>query len=95
MTYLITTKTVDGSMDGYRAVTANLPAEPPPGMLARYVGPAEGGLGITVVWESKAHADRFTAEHLMPAIRTAFGDDTVPPEIIAYEVEHEVVPARS
>ena len=59
------------SLGDYQAVTDALGPEPAAGLLARIVGEADGALHIVDVWDSKAHADRFAAERLMPAFRQA------------------------
>ena len=73
-----------GDLDGYRRVSAQLP-ERPDGMIARYAGESDGHLSITVVWETKAHADRFTEEELLPAIRSVAGDGSAPSTVIAFD----------
>jgi hypothetical protein len=40
----------------------------PEGLEARYVGSTTDGLRVVTLWESKAHADRFFAERLGPAL---------------------------
>lgn len=34
---------------------------------------SDAGLAITVVWASKADADRFETEHLLPTLRRVLG----------------------
>jgi hypothetical protein len=69
MPYLTNSLIPGGSLDDYHAITAALPDDRPEGMVARYAGMAPEGLAITVVWTSKAHADRFEAEQLLPTAR--------------------------
>ena len=67
MTYLITTNH-DGDPETYRKICERVDGHTD-GMLARYAGMNDRGLAVTVVWESKAHSDRFAAEQLVPALR--------------------------
>jgi len=55
------------SLGDYQAVADVLGPEPP----ALIVGEADGALHIVDVWDSKAHADLFAAERLMPAFQQA------------------------
>ncbi len=59
------------SLGDYQAVADVLGPEPPAGRLALIVGEADGALHIVDVWDSKAHADHFAAERLMPAFQQA------------------------
>jgi len=44
------------------------------------------------VWESKAHADRFFAETLGPALAKALGPEPIgKPEVLGLEVAHQYV----
>jgi hypothetical protein len=90
MTYV---QTINGNGDpeGYLNVVDRVQAHAD-GLLARYAGMNDRGLAITSVWESKVHADRFTVDHLMPAIRDIVGDamdDGPPPTIIDYSTFEE------
>ena len=49
------------------ACSPRAPGRPP----RLIVGEADGALHIVDVWDSKAHADRFAAERLMPAFQQA------------------------
>ncbi|OHV39823.1 MULTISPECIES: hypothetical protein [Pseudofrankia] len=62
--------------------------EPPPdGLVARYVGTADGKLRIVALWESKAHAERFFATSLGPALARALGPEPAGmPEVIGFDV---------
>lgn len=73
MPYLTNSLMPQGSIEDYQAITAALPDDHPEGMIARYVGVSDAGLAITVVWTSKAHADRFETEQLMPTVRRLMG----------------------
>ena len=58
------------SLGDYQAVADVLGPEPP--AAARlHRREADGALHIVDVWDSKAHADRFAAERLMPAFQQA------------------------
>jgi len=50
--------------------------EEPAGLEARYVGTAGGELRVVTLWESRAHADRFFAEKLGPALTKCPGSRT-------------------
>lgn len=73
MTYLTNSLIPNGSVDDYQAVTNALPEGCPDGMIARYVGMSDAGLAITVVWASKAQADRFETEQLVPTVSHLMG----------------------
>jgi hypothetical protein len=73
MTYLTNSLMPNGSLEDYDAITAALPDSVPDGMVARYVGVSDAGLAITVVWTTKAHADRFETEHLVPTVHRLLG----------------------
>jgi hypothetical protein len=64
----------------------------PEGLEARYVGTAGGQVRIVSLWESKAHADRFFAETLPPALATALGPEpTGAPEVLGIDVARSYV----
>jgi hypothetical protein len=64
----------------------------PEGLLARWVGTADGRVRVVAVWESKAHADAFVAGTLGPALAHAFGPEPVGlPEVIGIEVARSYV----
>ena len=73
MPYLTNSLMPDGSLEDYHNISNALPDGRPEGMIARYVGVSDAGLAITVVWTSKAHADRFETEQLMPTVRRVMG----------------------
>jgi len=62
------------SIDQFDKVMENVGAEPD-GLQARYVGSCDEGLRVVSLWESKAHADRFMAERLGPALAAALGPE--------------------
>jgi hypothetical protein len=84
MPYIMSTLSPSGDLDGYRRVSAQLP-ERPDGMIARYAGESDGKLSVTVIWETKAQADRFLEEHLLPAIRAEGAENTQPGTSIAFD----------
>jgi hypothetical protein len=71
MTYVMTTNS-QGDPEDYRKIVERV-TDHADGLIARYAGMNDAGLAITTVWESKAHSDRFTTEHLMPAVREIVG----------------------
>jgi hypothetical protein len=73
MTYVMTTHSDHADPENYRKVSDRV-SEHADGLIARYAGTTESGLAITTVWQSKAHSDRFVAEHLVPAIRDIVGE---------------------
>ncbi|HEV7762165.1 MAG TPA: hypothetical protein VGO78_24315 [Acidimicrobiales bacterium] len=68
MTYVLVTNSTTGDPETFQAISDRV-EEHAHGLVARYAGINERGLAVTTVWESKAHADRFTVDHLLPAIR--------------------------
>jgi hypothetical protein len=64
-----------------------------PGLEARYAGAAQDGtLRVVVLWESKAHADRFFTETLGPALAKALGPEPVgTPEVVGIDVARSYV----
>jgi hypothetical protein len=90
MTY-VQTINGNGDQEGYLKVVERVQAHAD-GLIARYAGMNDRGLAITSVWESKVHADRFTVDHLMPAIRDIIGDaldDGPPATMIDYSTFEE------
>ncbi len=66
--------------------------EAPDGMVARYAGTTEGTLRVVTLWETKAHADRFFAEVLGPALARALGPEPIgKPEVVGIEVARSYV----
>lgn len=91
MSWITIAKPPFTSVDQFKAVQASQAAEPD-GLQARYVGAGNGEMRIVAVWESKAHADRFFAEILGPALASALGPEPVGrPEVLGLEVAHEYV----
>jgi hypothetical protein len=61
--------------------------EEPEGLEARYVGTSEDGLRVVTLWESKAHADRFFADRLGPALAKVLGPEPAgKPTVLGVEV---------
>jgi hypothetical protein len=79
MTYVLVTNSTGGDPETFRAIVDRV-EEHAHGLVARYTGMNERGLAITSVWESKAHADRFTVDHLLPAIRDIVPEADQPDE---------------
>jgi hypothetical protein len=89
MTYVMTTHTSNGDAETYRKVTARV-SDHADGLIARYAGMSENGLAVTTVWQSKAHSDRFVAEHLIPAVRDLAGEpngDSTTIDFEAFDVD--------
>ena len=85
MPYVHVTRTPGITLADYRRVRTEMGTEPIAGQHSHYVGETAGALHIVDVWDSKAVADRFTAERLFPAFERAsirMPDDAV---IIAFE----------
>jgi hypothetical protein len=70
MAYLMTHFWPGANEDQYRATVAAVHPQGglPEGQLYHAAGPADGGMLIVVVWDSKESADRFLSETLLPAI---------------------------
>ncbi|MEZ5409008.1 MAG: hypothetical protein R2761_13335 [Acidimicrobiales bacterium] len=96
MTYLLTSNG-PGNIETFRAICRRVDAHAT-GLIARYAGENENGLAITTIWESKAACDRFTVEHLEPALASILGDVPSPPApavFVAFESAEERVTERS
>lgn len=92
MTYVITTSTPGGTIETYRRVNAHVGDEPIAGLVHHVAGvDATGNLAITSVFETKAHADRFTAERLLPALQAVGGEADGPVTVIDFEAVSERV----
>lgn len=79
------------SIDQFDRVMENVGAEPE-GLEARYVGPTADGLRVISLWESKAHADRFMAERLGPALAKALGPEPAgAPAVVGVDVARTYV----
>lgn len=91
MTYVLTVKNQEATIEEYQKVVDTLAVDRPDGLLARYAG-QDDGLVIVSVWESKAHSDRFASEHLMPALEAVRGPDAPSrqPTVFAFDAEDEL-----
>ena len=67
MSYVHISKSPGVTVAHYERVLDQLGPEPIAGQLLHIVGDAGGCLHTVDVWQSKAHADRFTSERLFPA----------------------------
>ena len=64
------------TLDDYRAVNDDIGDPRPEGLLLTILGGGTDGLFVIDLWRSKADADRFAAERLLPAFtRTGRGPD--------------------
>lgn len=57
------------SLADYRTVVEAMGGDPPEGRLFSTAGEADGALHVVDVWQSRASADRFAAERLLPAFQ--------------------------
>jgi hypothetical protein len=82
MPYLLTHFWPGGTEEQYRATLGAVhPADGlPDGQLSHAAGPTEGGYLISVLWDSKASADRFLSETLIPSMPVEGGFDGQPEE---------------
>jgi hypothetical protein len=72
------------TIEQFDAVCAQFGGEPD-GQQARYAGMVDGRPRVVAVWTSKAHADRFLADVLRPALASALGPDAGSPEVLAFD----------
>jgi len=88
----ITIATPPFGLEQFDKVRSQVDGEPD-GLEARFVGSADDGkLRVITVWESKAHADRFFAETLGPALAKALGPEPVGmPETVGIEVARSYI----
>lgn len=93
MTYIISTNS-PGDEATFRKV-GDLVERQPDGLVALYAGTSGAGLSVTAIWRSKAQADRFAAEQLMPALRQVVPDGGPPAAMIEYETFEDVLAAGS
>ena len=92
MTYIMTTNS-PGDAESFRKVTERVERHAH-GLIALYAGINDRGLAITSVWQSKAHSDRFTVEHLIPAIREVAGEGAGGGITIDFDCFHEHMGAQ-
>jgi hypothetical protein len=69
MAYATVTHSPDTTLREFQAVNAALGDEQPEGRMLLVVGHSADGLHIIDVWATQAHADRFVAERLYPALQ--------------------------
>ena len=81
------------SIEKFDTLVANQLGGAPEGMEARYVGSTDDGeLRVIVLWESKAHADRFFTQTLGPALARTLGPEPVgAPKVVGIEVARSYV----
>lgn len=91
MTWITVATPSFASIEQVDAVLVQLDA--PDGMVSRYIGTADDGqLRVVSLWQSKAHADRFFAEKLGPAVATALGPEPVgASDLLGIEIERSYV----
>jgi hypothetical protein len=75
------------SADDYGKVLAELGGaeKRAEGLVAHVAGPIDGGFRIIDVWESRELAQRFSRDHLEPAVQRAHGE-TQPEMTAAFQV---------
>ncbi len=91
MTYISTNHVPDVPYTAYEKVNLALGDIRPEGLLARYAGEAETGFAVVAVWATRAHADRFVAEQLEPALHQVHGPDLPPGQFLGFEALDVVV----
>jgi hypothetical protein len=69
MAYATVTHSPATTLQDFHAVNAALGDDQPEGRLLLLVGHSADGLHIIDVWMTQAHADRFVAERLFPALQ--------------------------
>ena len=69
MSYAMVSQSHGVDISWHHALEQELGDEPIEGLIATYAGTGPDGLCVISVWESKAHADRFTAELLVPTLQ--------------------------
>ena len=70
MTYTHIANMSGMTIDDFRAVNETTPAAADIDcLLVQTVGSDADGLHVVTVWQSRAHLDRFEAEHLFPAFQ--------------------------
>lgn len=93
MTYIISTN-APGDEATFNRI-GDLVGDNPDGLVALYAGSSGDSLSITAIWETKAHADRFTTEKLMPAMQELGVAGGPPTTMIEFETFAEVVAQRA
>jgi hypothetical protein len=85
MAYIHITRTPDQSLAEYQQIRRAVGDEPIDGQHAHHVGVVDGALVIADVWESRAHADRFAAERLLPAFDHSPVDPRADTMVLAFD----------
>ncbi len=82
MAYLMSHFWPGATEDQYRATIAVVhpPVGLPEGQTYHAAGPADGGILIAAVWESKEQADRFVQDKLLPSMPVEGGFTGQPEE---------------
>jgi hypothetical protein len=73
----------ENTIDDYDKIckALNFPADWPDGLIAHGSHDVDGHLGVSDVWESRGHFDRFAEGRLQKAMGEAMGDRARAPEI--------------
>ncbi len=94
MTYIHIAQVKGLSVDDFRQVNEKMiaPADTD-GLLVIAAGSDHNGLVVTSVWQSKAHKDRYEAEHLLPTFQSLgmAQDMMANTEFTEYEAEESYV----
>lgn len=69
MSYAIVTQAPGVDISWHHTLERELGDDPIDGLIATYAGTGPDGMCVISVWESKAHAERFTAELLVPTLQ--------------------------
>ena len=87
MAFVHITATKGQDIEDFRRVSARLnQTDEVDGLLARAVGSDENGLHVVSIWQSRAHQERWAAEHLLPTFQSlGMTDLTASTEFTAYE----------
>jgi hypothetical protein len=94
MSYAMVSQSPGVSIDWHHAVERELGDEPVEGLIASYAGTSPDGLCVISVWESKAHADRFAVEQLVPTLRRLCVTPDQQAHRSVLEIDLDSVPAR-
>jgi hypothetical protein len=79
------TRTPDQGLAEYEQLRRAVGDEPIDGQREHHVGVVDGALVIADVWESRAHADRFAAERLLPAFDQSAVDPRADTMVLAFD----------
>ena len=93
MSYAMVSQNHGVGMETHHALERALGDEPVEGLIATYAGRGPDGLCVISVWHSKAHADRFTTERMIPTLnRLGFTPDPTRRSVL--EIDLVDTPAR-